>query len=345
MRAVLVGYNWGARMHVRVLRQTGWDIHAIVGRDRERTELAASELNVARTSTCISNLDQSNIDLIVLAVPWRVHANLLADALKTNAIILTEHPLSPQICEARQIVEAAAGRSKPVLVNFATRFLPVVTELRQAIANLPPSTGTYVDHRLTFPLDEEMDWLPILTSHCLDTARHLLGKLTLRKANLDQVIRRPVRDCPSWSWPMIQKGVEETSIVAASGTWKASFAGGSYNFEIRQADVSEFTEQMELRCGDYGFAYELRLARSDESSPWRASALWRGPSWAQPVFSYPKSNGAESDSWLVAHEQQAHALTVAFNYCQPFQLASASDAFEIQSMVDYAVNSSLLGGR
>ena len=50
-RAVVVGTSFGARVHVPALRAAGFEVVALVGTDRDRTERRAARVGVPLAST------------------------------------------------------------------------------------------------------------------------------------------------------------------------------------------------------------------------------------------------------------------------------------------------------
>jgi predicted dehydrogenase len=72
--AVVVGTGFGARVHVPALRAAGFDVVALVGRDRERTERRAERAGVAQACVSLAEAFAAWCRAVTIAEPPYAHA-------------------------------------------------------------------------------------------------------------------------------------------------------------------------------------------------------------------------------------------------------------------------------
>jgi len=140
-RVAVVGTSFGGRVHVPALRAAGFDVAALVGRDRVRTEARARDLGVAWPSTSLSEvLAEPGITCITVATPPHAHAAAVLDALRAGRHVLCEKPFARDGAEARAMVEAAEAAGVVALVGCEFRWTP--EELLAARAIRSGAIGT-----------------------------------------------------------------------------------------------------------------------------------------------------------------------------------------------------------
>ena len=72
--AVVVGTGFGLFTHVRALRDAGFEVRALVGRDRARTAERAAPLGIPVAATSLAEaLEDSAIQLVTVATPPHAH--------------------------------------------------------------------------------------------------------------------------------------------------------------------------------------------------------------------------------------------------------------------------------
>lgn len=121
MRAAVVGTGWG-QVHITALQQLGVDVVALCGADQERTSEVARDRGIAHAFTGIGDLPRLDLDLITIAAPTSMHANMVAALGPT-----------PLLCEKPAVgvetpVTHIAEPSGPVWVNYAFPFLDVALQ-------------------------------------------------------------------------------------------------------------------------------------------------------------------------------------------------------------------------
>lgn len=332
-RAAVVGLNWGVRTHVRCLRERGWFVAALVGRDEARTTAAAFEANIPVALTRLDDLAKMALDLIVVAVPWRLHGGMLKTLLNTSVPLLVEHPLAADPTESLALADAARRRRAPTFVNFPTRFMPTMVELREAICQ--EGSPSRIVHTVQFPADEEPEWLSLLTSHACDSALQLTGPLSFQSAEVGGARFGSVEQCPSWAWPIRWSEGSSTMLTASRLRLAARSEATLYELTVSQTDTTDFSEVISVEVGHRAFALKLLLHREDERSPWQTSRLWSGRAAEEPHFIM---EAAVEDVWLEAHLAQLDAIAAWLDGAQlDPSPALATDASIVHTLISVAV--------
>jgi predicted dehydrogenase len=125
MLAVVVGTSFGGRVHVPALRAAGIEVHALVGRDRARTEERARALGVAVATTSLADaLADGAATCVTVSTPPDSHASIVIEALEAGRHVLCEKPFAADEAEARSMVAAAEAAGTVALVGCEFRWVP-----------------------------------------------------------------------------------------------------------------------------------------------------------------------------------------------------------------------------
>lgn len=90
-------------------------------------------------------------DVVVLAVPTRLHKEMSLAALRAGHHVICEKPLAPSLEEGRALRDAVAGESPRFMVGEQYRFADGVENLRRAVAGGLIGRPAYVDHQFVRP--------------------------------------------------------------------------------------------------------------------------------------------------------------------------------------------------
>jgi predicted dehydrogenase len=150
LRAVVVGTSFGGRIHVPALRAAGIEVHALVGRDGDRTQRVAGELGVPYAHTSLADaLADGAAACVTVSTPPDAHAPLVLEALAAGRHVLCEKPFAADVGEAQAMADAAEAAGVVALVGCEFRFVPAEEVARRAItggAIGTPRIATYVQH-------------------------------------------------------------------------------------------------------------------------------------------------------------------------------------------------------
>jgi predicted dehydrogenase len=139
-----------------VERSIGWGLGCI---ERGSGGAEARE----RTATYVDHRDllaDPDVDVVIITSPNHTHAAVLADALATDKHLLVEKPLCTTVDDAKQVVDAAAGRDAITWMGLQYRYMPTpATMLDQLATGVCGSTRmvSIREHRFPF-LRKVGDW-------------------------------------------------------------------------------------------------------------------------------------------------------------------------------------------
>jgi predicted dehydrogenase len=191
--AVVVGTSFGVLTHLRALRAAGFAVHALVGRDPERTEERAKHAGVPLGLTSLERaLALPGVDVVSVATPPHTHAEIVLAALRAGKHVLCEKPFARDAAEARRMLAAAEAAGVVHLMGNEFRFATA-----QALATRALRAGAIGKPRLaTFLLEipgladpeagvpgwwsdarQGGGWLGGYASHVVDEIRLMLGEI------------------------------------------------------------------------------------------------------------------------------------------------------------------------
>jgi len=113
----------------------GVEVIAIGARDPERAAAFAERLNLPLSGSYDDILNNPEIDLIYLAMPPIVHADLAVRALQAGKHVLCEKPLSANEAGARRIADAAQTSGRRAFVGFHYRLHGFTQNLLEVIGS------------------------------------------------------------------------------------------------------------------------------------------------------------------------------------------------------------------
>jgi predicted dehydrogenase len=188
---------------------------ALCGRDEAAARGAAARYGWAATETDWRDLiARDDVQLVDIATPGDLHAEIAIAALEQGKHVLCEKPLANSVPEAEAMRDAAArARQRGVrsMVGFNYRRVPALALARQLvrdgrIGELRHVRAAYLQDWLVdpaFPLTWRLQAgragsgaLGDLGAHAVDIAQHLAGELLTGVCGLTStfVTERPVRD-------------------------------------------------------------------------------------------------------------------------------------------------------
>jgi predicted dehydrogenase len=138
MKVINVGVigcgHWGPN-HVRVFSQLPDSrVVAVADPDRGRLE-AMGELypNISLFPDYRELLKDSAVDAVVVAVPTRLHPEIVLAALEANKHVLCEKPLCIHVDEAAKLVALARSRSLLLMTGHVFLFNPGIVKLKELV--------------------------------------------------------------------------------------------------------------------------------------------------------------------------------------------------------------------
>jgi len=233
--AAVVGTGFGARVHVPALRAAGFDVVALVGRDRARTARRAERLGVPNATTSLGDaLALSDVEAVTIAAPPSAHAVLAIEACAAGRHVICEKPFAVNAVEANAMVAAADRAGVNAFVGHEFRWAPDRALGARAIADGligKPRVAAFVqyvplvadpDARVPdwwFDIGRGGGWLGASGSHLVDQVRTWFGDIEHVSAALPTVARRAGAEDSFSARMSVGDGVEVTvQQTAASHT-------------------------------------------------------------------------------------------------------------------------------
>jgi predicted dehydrogenase len=204
--AVVVGTGFGCLTHVRALQAAGFHVHALVGRNPDRTRERAARFGIPHPLVALTDaLQLPGIDVASVATPPHTHRELVLEAVAAGRHVVCEKPFARNATEARQMEEAADAAGVIHLLGTEFRFAT-----GQALLTRTVRAGSIGEPKLaTFMLDMPLladpaaglpewwsdagqggGWLGAHGSHVIDQIRVTLGEFSGVSATLANVAPR-----------------------------------------------------------------------------------------------------------------------------------------------------------
>ena len=214
----MVGYGLMGRAHTNAFRKVRnffpGEIHPVLkaacGRDEAQVKAFAETWGYESTETDWRKLiERDDIDLIDIAAPNNVHAEIALAAAKAGKIVMCEKPLAMNAGEGDAMVAAVEEASVANMVWYNYRRVPAVTLAKQLIDR--GQLGKIFHYRANFlqdwtisedvpqggagtwRLDASVAGSGVtgdLLAHCIDTAQWLNGGITSVTATTETFVKQ-----------------------------------------------------------------------------------------------------------------------------------------------------------
>jgi predicted dehydrogenase len=120
---------------VPALRNAGFTVQALVGRDRARTERRANRLGIDHACASLGEaLALDAVDAVTVATPPDAHAPLVVEACEAGKHVLCEKPFALDSVEAESMLAAAERAGVTHLVGHEFRWSPDRAMVARAIS-------------------------------------------------------------------------------------------------------------------------------------------------------------------------------------------------------------------
>jgi predicted dehydrogenase len=200
LRVALLGQGFMGKAHSNAFAQVGhfYDLPfrirrtLLCGRDAESLKVMAARWEWEETTTdWRAAIDRKDIDVVDVALPNHLHAEVAIAAARAGKIVLCEKPLALTVADAEAMVDAAKGVRTMVWYNY--RRVPAIAYAHQLIRDGRLGTVFHYDaaYRQQWGPDRSRDgtWkmdpaqagsgvADDLLTHLLDTALYLNGPVS-----------------------------------------------------------------------------------------------------------------------------------------------------------------------
>jgi predicted dehydrogenase len=200
---IVFGTGFGCFTHVRALRNAGFAVRAVVGRDPEKTQRRARQFEVPRALTSLEEaLALPDVAAVTIATPPHTHAPIARAAIAAGRHVICEKPFARDVAEGEALCQAAERAGVVGLVGTEFRFDAGQATLARTIAGGAigePRLATFLlhvgvlaDRNAVLPewwADAEQGggWLGAHGSQVIDQIRFALGEFEAVSASLPNV--------------------------------------------------------------------------------------------------------------------------------------------------------------
>ncbi len=234
-RAVVVGTGFGCRVHVPALRNAGFEVLALVGRDADRTARRAERMEIPFSFASLDDaLALEGVAAVTIATPPSTHAELAIAAARAGKHVLCEKPFAMNAGEAHRMLRAAEDAGVVHLVGHEFRWAPDRAVAGRAIAAGligDPRICTIVSYipmvadpaaptpRWWFDPEQGGGWLGASGSHIVDQLRVWLGEFRCVSATTNVTSSRDVTAEDSFTIRFTTHGGCEGVLQQTAGAW------------------------------------------------------------------------------------------------------------------------------
>jgi predicted dehydrogenase len=204
--AVVVGTGFGVLTHLRALRAAGFQVEALVGRDRAKAAARAQMFGVPfATAELEAALGRPGVEAVTVATPPHTHAAIVLAAVAAGKHVMCEKPFARDRAEAESMHEAAEAAGVVHLLGTEFRFATgqaLLTRTVKGGAVGEPRLGLFVLHIPTLSdpsaelpgwwerADEGGGWLGAYGAHVVDQVRTTVGEVSAVAATLQTLAPR-----------------------------------------------------------------------------------------------------------------------------------------------------------
>jgi len=191
IKVAVVGTNIGCTLHVRALKAAGFNVFALVGRDREQTAARARHFGIARSFGSIDAALDSEVDAVVIATPPATHHEFVMKSIAAGKHVLCEKPFALDIGHAIEMRDAAGAAGVANMITHEFRWFAQNALVRHLVRD--GKIGTLIqltavfDHNLCAAPDIDVPdwwreqsrgggWLRNYNAHGIDLIRYMAGE-------------------------------------------------------------------------------------------------------------------------------------------------------------------------
>ena len=179
VRAAVIGVGMMGRHHARVYSALpGVELVAVADTDNETMAAVAVRHATAGFVDYTEMLERVVPDVVTVAVPTRLHYQVVIDALEGGCHVLVEKPIASTVQECWQMIALAREVDKVLVVGHIERFNPVVTELKRRLELGTTGSVWQMHSRRLGPFPHHVKDAGVvldLATHDLDVMRYLVG--------------------------------------------------------------------------------------------------------------------------------------------------------------------------
>lgn len=294
----MIGYGFMGRAHSNAYKRLNdfFDVEhrpvlkAVAARNAEKAQAFADTWGYERVETDWRKLvEADDIDLIDIGAPNHIHKEIALAAAAAGKMILCEKPLSMDVAEAEEMVNAVESAGVPNMVWFNYRRVPSIALAKQLIDE--GRIGRAFHYRATYlqdwtiaedvpqggaalwRLDVDVAGSGVtgdLLAHSIDTAMWLNGPITRVTAKTETFIKERVHQDTGEVQPV---GIDDACMFLAEfangsmGTFESTrYARGRKNYNTFELNGKDGSVYFDLEEPEYLQFFEYTQQQSGKKT-------------------------------------------------------------------------------
>lgn len=136
LRAIVIGAGWAGEGHSKALRAAGVEVVALCGRTPEPAQALAQKLGIAAVRLdWRAALQDLQPDIVAIATPGHLHAEMVVAAAKVGCHIVCEKPLGLSAGQALEMLQAVEAAGVKHAYCMTSRYAPAALYAQQLLAS------------------------------------------------------------------------------------------------------------------------------------------------------------------------------------------------------------------
>jgi UDP-N-acetylglucosamine 3-dehydrogenase len=178
LKAAVIGVGSMGANHARVYKELP-DVQLVGVADAHEptARSVGNRFNVPSFSDYNKLLEETDPDLVTLAVPTVLHHEVALELISRGIHVLVEKPIASTVAQGEELVRAAAEKGVTLAVGHIERFNPAVVELRRRVSEGMMGRVYQVSARRLSPYPARIRDAGVvidLASHDIDLMRYLI---------------------------------------------------------------------------------------------------------------------------------------------------------------------------
>ena len=197
LKAAVIGVGSMGRNHARVYREMdGVELVAVEDRNPQTAAKVGKGFAVPYYSDYVKMIEETQPDLVTLAVPTSLHHEVALDLMARGIHVLVEKPIASTVEQGQEMIEASQKQGVVLAVGHIERFNPAVMELRRRLREGMAGRIYKIHAERLSPYPSRIQDAGVvidLASHDIDLLRYLMNEdiirlygETLRSINSDR---------------------------------------------------------------------------------------------------------------------------------------------------------------
>ncbi len=184
IKAAVIGVGSMGKNHARVYSELpDVELVAVADVHLDSARAVAERYGANYYANHLDMLEKERPQVVTIAVPTALHAEISIQAMESGAHVLIEKPIASNIEDALQIIQRSKELNRKLMVGHIIRFNPAIQALKQKISQGALGRIFQIDCRRVGPFPSRIRDVGVvidLAPHDLDLMRFLTGTDPIR---------------------------------------------------------------------------------------------------------------------------------------------------------------------